>query len=130
MRFINWNKIEDCTFEERKGLIPYIKRLLTIKNEFELKGINGFDEFIDTDADLFEKESLELVTQGYMPEMCEKVLFHILNASNLERVEYLKKAIFIDFLLTIQKGHLGDQELKIILLSYLGTGFLNILESR
>lgn len=100
---------------------------MDMKHEFELKGIYGFNEFIISSADLFEKEALHLIMQGYMPEMCEKVLFNVLNMSNLERKQYLKKIIFIDFVLAIQKEHIGDLELKIMLLSYLGTEFLDIL---
>lgn len=127
MRYIDWKKVADCTLEERKSLIPYIDQLMDMKHEFELKGIYGFNEFIVSSADLFEKEALHLIMQGYMPEMCEKVLFNVLNMSNLERKQYLKKIIFIDFVLAIQKEHIGDLELKIMLLSYLGTEFLDIL---
>lgn len=127
MRFIDWDKIADCTLEERKSLIPYINQLIDMKYEFELKGIEGFNEFLSSSAGLFEKEALHLVMQGYMPEVCEKVLFNALNASDFDRLQYLKNVIFIDFVLEMQKGHIGVQKLKIILLSYLGTEFLDIL---
>lgn len=126
MRFINWNKIENCILEERRSLVPYIESLINLKTEFEMKGIKGFDEYIISSADLYEKRALQLIMQGYMPEMCEKVLFNVLNASNFEGKEYLKAAIFNEFILTIQKGNFGEQELKIVLLSYLGTEFLDI----
>lgn len=90
MRFINWNKIESCTLEERKSMIPYIESLINLKTEFERRGIKGFDEYIISSADLYERRALQLIMQGYMPEMCEKVLFNLLNASNFEGKEYLK----------------------------------------
>ena len=127
MRFIDWDKIADCTLEERKSLIPYINQLIDMKYEFERNGIEGFKEFLSSSAELFEKEALHLVMQGYMPEVCEKVLFNALNASDFDRLQYLKNVIFIDFVLEMQKGHIGVQKLKIILLSYLGTEFLDIL---
>lgn len=126
MKFIDWNKIERLHLKERKSLIPYINQLMELKSEFELKGIAGFDKYINSSADLFEKQALQLIMQGYMPEMCEKVLLNILNTSNFKGKAYLKAVIFIEFVLTIQKGPIGEQELKIVLLSYLGTEFLDI----
>lgn len=64
--------------------------------------------------------------QNTQAEMCERVLFNVLNASDFEGKEYLKAAIFNEFILIIQKGHIGEQELKIVLLSYLGIEFLDI----
>lgn len=64
--------------------------------------------------------------QNTQAEMCERVLFNVLNASDFEGKEYLKATIFNEFILIIQKGHIGEQELKIMLLSYLGIEFLDI----
>lgn len=52
MRFINWDKIENCTLEERKRLVPYISQLTELKYEFERKGIEGFSNYIASGANL------------------------------------------------------------------------------
>lgn len=80
----------------------------------------GFDRFLAVDADAFEAQALWLIMQGYMPEMCEKVLQNLFNMSGYEGKEYLKNVIFAEFVLQIQKGCLAERELKIILTSYLG----------
>lgn len=126
MRFINWTKIENCTFEERKSLTSFIGQLIELKYEFEQKGIEGFHNYIVSSANLFERQALQLIMQGYIPDTCEKVLTHLLNSSNFEGKEYLKEVIFAEFALAIQKEPIGVQELKLLLSSYLGTEFLDI----
>lgn len=126
MMFIEWEKVNKCTSEERKALSLYINRLIELKVNFEREGITGFETFISSEADIFEKKALQLVMQGYMPNVCEKVLFNILNVSKFDGREYLKNVIFIDFILMLQKGHIGMQELRIMLLSYLGVEYINI----
>ena len=61
MRFINWDKIENCTLEERKRLVPYISQLTELKYEFERKGIEGFSNYIASGANLFEKQDRKSV---------------------------------------------------------------------
>lgn len=117
---INWSKISSCTLEERKKLIPYIFQLLDLRIKFEEKGINGFDEFIDSSSNLFEKVALHFIIQGYHPKICETSLFSILNSSNLENDQYLKDVIFAAFVLLIQKGGIATLELQTRLSVYLG----------
>ncbi len=126
MRYINWNKIENCTLEERKSLVPYISRLTELKYEFERKGIEGFSNYIASGANLFEKQALQLIMQGYMPEVCEKVIFHLINSTHFEGKEYVKAVIFAEFALAVQKAPIGVQELKLLLSSYLGAEFLEL----
>ena len=126
MRFINWDKIENCTLEERKRPVPYISQLTELKYEFERKGIEGFSNYIASGANLFEKQALQLIMQGYMPEVCEKVMFHLINSTHFEGEEYVKAVIFAEFALAVQKAPIGVQEFKLLLSSYLGTEFLEL----
>ncbi|MDR2044818.1 MAG: hypothetical protein LBQ15_10755 [Clostridium sp.] len=117
---IDWVKISGCTLEERKKAIPYINRLLDLKNTFEKFGIEGFAEFISSSSNVFEKTALNLVMQGCMPEMCRTILYYLLASSKLENLPYLKNVIFAEFILMIQKGHVNNQDVKRLLLSFLG----------
>lgn len=120
MRYIEWNKISNCTEEERKGLLPYIDQLAELKWEYEKKGIAAFDDFCNQREDPFEKTSVKLIAQGYMPEVCENVLYNILNSSDYKAREYLKNLIFTEFILAVQKKPIGDMELRLLLISCLG----------
>lgn len=126
MRYLNWDKIKKCTVEERNHLISYIESLLELKYKFESQGIEAFDEYMNSGADLFETYALQLIMQGYMPEVCEKVLFNLLHASEYDDITYLKNLIFTEYVLKIQTGELGDLEMRIVLSSYLGIDLFDI----
>ena len=117
---IDWSKISSCTLEDRKKLIPYIIQLLDLKNACDEQGVYGLEEFLNSSTNSFEKIALQLIIQGYMPEMCEVVLFDMLNSSNIENDQYLKNVIFAAFVLLIQKEPIDNRELKIRLSAYLG----------
>lgn len=99
---------------------------MELKYKFEAQGIEAFEEYINSGADLFETYALQLIMQGYMPEVCEKVLFNLLHASEYDDITYLKNLIFTEYVLKIQKGELGDLEMRIVLSSYLGIDLFDI----
>lgn len=120
MKAIIWTKVEGCNAHERKKLFPYIESLIELKHEVERKGIYGFDRFADSHADDFERLAIWLVTNGYMPALCEDILSNVLNASCLDDFQYVKGLIFSEFVLSLQAGNTSVQELKLRLFSYLG----------
>ena len=106
----------------------YIDDLIEVKHAMEKSGICALDKFMAPDADRFERVAAQLIANGYTPEVCEDVLCRLLNASAMSSEQYLKCAVFSDFLLAVQAKPIGVQELKICLLSYLGVDYMDRIE--
>ncbi len=104
---IDWCRIKNCPFDERKKLVIYIDELIEIKHDFEKDGILCLENYIKSSTDIFEKVALTFIVQGYMPELCESPT-------------YLRYIVFAEFVLMLQKEETADYMIKMILLSYLG----------
>lgn len=117
---IKWEKIEKCTIEEREKLIPYIDNLINLKCNSEKYGVYGFNDYFNN-GNIFEKSALNLVIQGYMPDVIEKILYNLLSSSDIKNIDYLKNIIFTEFILILQKAtYSSNSIIKGILISYLG----------
>ncbi len=117
---IDWCKIKNCPFDERKKLVTYIDELIELKHDFEKDGILCLENYIESGTDMFEKVALTFIVQGYMPELCRTMLYNLIFSSELEPPTYLRYVIFAEFVLMLQKEETGDCMIKMILLSYLG----------
>ncbi len=117
---IDWCKIENCPFDERKKLVTYVDELIELKHDFEKAGVSFLENYIKSSADMFEKAALTFIVQGYMPELCRTMLYNLIFSSELNSPTYLRYVIFAEFVLMLQKEENGDRMIKMILLSYLG----------
>lgn len=117
---IDWGRIKNCPFDERKKLVAYIDELIELKHDFEKDGILCLENYIKSSTDMFEKVALTFIVQGYMPELCRTMLYNLIFSSELEPPAYLRHVIFAEFVLMLQKEETGDYMIKMILLSYLG----------
>lgn len=117
---IDWCKIENCPFDERKKLVAYIEELIELKHNFEKNGVSCLENYIKSCADMFEKVALTFIVQGYMPELCRIMIYNLIFSSELDSPTYLRYVIFAEFVLMLQKEETGDRMIKMILLSYLG----------
>ena len=126
MSFIvcNWGKLACCTIEERREVISYIDVLTELKCEIERKGIPAFDNYLSSDSGGFERFAISLVSNGYSPDICASSLSRGLNISCEDNKQYLKNAIFSEFVLILQEESVGIQELRLRLYSYLGVEFM------
>lgn len=121
---IDWNKISSCTVDERKLTVKYIEDLIDVKYGIEKYGIHKLMNFVKPHSNKFEKIAVWMVTNGYSPALCRDVLFRVLNLSCFDPEQYVKGVVFLEFLLTLQEETIGVQELKIRMLSYLGSDFM------
>lgn len=117
---IDWCKIKNCPFDERKKLVTYIDELIELKHDSEKDGIPYLENYIKSSTDMFEKVALTCIVQGYMPELCRTMLYNLIFSSELDPPTYLRYVIFAEFVLMLQKEETGDYMIKMILLSYLG----------
>ena len=117
---IDWCRIKNCPFDERKKLVIYIDELIEIKHDFEKAGILCLENYIKSSTDIFEKVALTFIVQGYMPELCRTMLYNLIFSSELESPTYLRYIVFAEFVLMLQKEETADYMIKMILLSYLG----------
>lgn len=126
MTFINfdWEKIARCTFEERQEMISYIDILTELKCKIEREGISGFDNYLSSNSCEFERLAISLVSNGKSPDICASILHRVLNISCKDNKQYLKNAIFSEFVLILQEDSVGTQEMRLRLYSFLGLGFM------
>lgn len=120
MSYIDWNLIQQCTDEERQKATTFIKTLMTLKHHIEENGVKALDDYIQNNANQLQQKCAQYIIEGYMPELCKKLMYNILNSKERKPLEYLQSVIFIEFLLIIQKNGLGDTETRLFLLSFLG----------
>lgn len=120
MKQIIWDKIKNCNSEERKKMPSYIESLIEIYYEVEQNGILGFQEFLNSNADTYEKIAIWFITSGYPPDLCSDIFIQILNSSYLSDELYLKYIIFSEYVLYFQKSGISVKELNLRLHSYLG----------
>lgn len=120
IRNLIWNKIQKGRARHQDTLILYIESLVRMKYKIEEQGIYGFNDFLETEATLFERFAIELVVDGTPPELCSDILLNVLNSSDFSDDEYLRNVIFSEFVLNVQQGSIGAQEVKLRLCSYLG----------
>ncbi len=117
---VDWDIIKKCPFDERKKLVAYIDELIEIKHDCERDGILCLEAHTKSGTDMFEKAAAALIVQGFMPELCRTMLYHLIFASELDSPTYLRYVIFAEFVLMLQEGETSDRTIKMILLSYLG----------
>lgn len=117
---IDWCTIKKCPFDERKKLVTYIDELIEIKHDCERDGILCLENHTKSGTDMFEKAAASFIVQGFMPELCRTMLYHLIFASELDPPTYLRHVIFAEFVLMLQQGETSDQMIKMMLLSYLG----------
>lgn len=122
---IDWDKVKNCSENERRELCEYIDDLIELKCQVEKMGIHGFDTLKETSKNYFEKSAAELIIQGCSPDMCKKILFNLISSSPMEPALYLKNLIFTEFCLMLQQGHMCNRDIKMILTSYLGVDCFN-----
>lgn len=125
IKYLIWEKIQKSNVRHQNTLILYIDLLLRMKYKVEEQGIHGFDDFLELEATPFERFAIELVVDGTSPELCSDILLKVLNSSDFSEDEYLRNVIFSEFVLNVQQGGIGVQELKLRLLSYLGIEGVN-----
>lgn len=117
---IDWNKIAGCSVESRKNLIAYIEQLIELKYASEKNGICSLEDYMKSSEDLYERVALKFIVQGCMPDVCRELLYNLISASEIDSSTYLKYVIFAEFVLMLQKEEVSVQEIRMILLSYLG----------
>lgn len=125
---IDWERIKKCAYSDKLELLGYIKQLLALANDFNKLGIGCFTGYLKTHNDSFETVAINLVCEGYMPDIVSSILSNLIQASCLSDIQYFRKVLFALFILMSQKGTFSVADMKGILISCLGIEFAdNIL---
>ncbi len=119
---VDWNRVCACK-ENKKVLLNYIEALMELKNKVDECGICAFDSYVQQGASDFEKIAIDLVSQGCMPEIVSRVLNNLLLFTVVVDEIYTKNILFGEFILMLQKGNMHSQDMKRILMSYLGVEY-------
>lgn len=125
IRNLIWDKLQKGWARYQDTLILYIESLVRMKYKIEEQGIYGFNDYLEVEATPFERLAIELVVDGTPPELCSDILQNVLNSSGFSEDEYIRNVIFSEFVLNVQQGSIGAQELKLRLCSYLGIEGIN-----
>lgn len=107
---------------DKTKILAYIDKLIETKINFEICGIDAFNSLLSS-SDNFEQVIILLAIQGYSSETIASVASNLLHKDNDENIR-LRHYILIDFILSLQKGISSINEIKILLLSHLGTNEL------
>lgn len=125
----DWSKISNVDFIFHKSEIDKVLNyLIYLLEKCRVSGVSEFKEEIARLDDDFVKLGLLLLYDGRETETIFKVLFNLINSTNLDDIGYLTKILQLEAFLMIQKGF-TKFEFLMILNSYLGVKSIkNILE--
>lgn len=122
---VNWNKIRNTSFEDKKSLLPFIQKLKFCEQNFFTKptfiAINSlFDIFKNDD---YEGMAIMLLLDGIAPPVICNILYNYISSSNICNKKYLEYSIFSAYFLKLIIFGEADS-LDRLLISYLGEDFV------
>ncbi|HCC50883.1 MAG TPA: hypothetical protein DEQ30_01565 [Porphyromonadaceae bacterium] len=121
---INWGIIKACTLVDKQEVYGKIETFMKVAVESLSFGIIAFINEMKRETDMFYRVGYKLLVSGSSPKNINQILQNLLNSSEITPVDYLKKVIFIDYILRVQRGE-NVNDIKLVLISYLGDDYAN-----